>query len=96
MPFEHYDSVRTHFVRAGAFWWLVWRQGLSRRPDCTRHLSDGVGHRLPEPRRDIPLWGRYGNVPNATGAFVAKVDQTRSREPEMQVGSFQLVFRINN
>lgn len=90
MPFEHYDSVRTHFVRAGAFWWLVWRQGLSRRPDCTRHLSDGVGHGLPEPRRDIPLWGRYGNIPNATGAFVAKVDPdtlTRTRDAGWQLSA---------
>ena len=74
MAFEHYDSARTHvFERArfgGAF-------GSNNQVDVrTAPVTYPTGYNMVylNPDEVFLYGGGYGNIPNATGAFVAKID----------------------
>jgi hypothetical protein len=73
MAFEHYDSARTHLFKqahfAGSF------DGDNKVAVRTAPVIYPTGYNMVYlNRHEIFLYGGgYGNIPNATGAFVAKV-----------------------
>jgi len=74
MAFEHYDSVRTHLFEQARFGGSY--DGNNQVAVRTAPVTYPTGYNMvylsPD---DVFLYGGgYGNIPNATGAFVAKVD----------------------
>ena len=74
MAFEHHDSARTHLFERARFGGSY--DGNNRVSVRTAPVTYPTGYNMVYLNTDnVFLYGGgYGNVPNATGAFVAKVD----------------------
>ena len=78
MAFEHYDSGRTHLFEQARFGgsYSGNNQVAVRTAPATYPTGYNIVYLSPD---ELFLYGGgYGNIPNATGAFVAKVAQIHS------------------
>jgi hypothetical protein len=74
MAFEHYDSERTHLFERAHF-----RGSFAGHNKVDARLAPAIypsGYNMVylNPDEVFLYGGGYGNIPNSTGAFVAKVD----------------------
>jgi hypothetical protein len=74
MAFEHYDSARTHLFEQARFGGSY--DGKNQVAVRTAPVTYPTGYNMVylNPDNIFLYGGGYGNIPNATGAFVAKVD----------------------
>src|SRR5262245_9638422 len=79
MAFEHYDSGRTHLFKQARF-----DGSFDSRNQFNVRVAHAVypsGYNMVylNPNDVFIYGGGYGNIPNSTGAFVAKVDPDTAR-----------------
>src|SRR3954469_2722475 len=74
MAFEHYDSERTHLFEQARFGGSFTGRNKVESRLARAIYPSGYNMVYLNPDEVFLYGGGYGNIPNSTGAFVAKVD----------------------